>query len=241
MDVEMSMRQAQPIILTALAMLLLASGGFAQVQPPTVPERVAALKATIADSQTRLKQYQWVETTVVLLKGEEKSRKQQQCYYGADGGLQKIEINASPEPDKKRGLRGRIIEKKKEELKDYMERAVTLVKNYVPPSPGKIQAVRDAGNVTIEMLEPGKRARLNFRNYLRVGDNLGIEVDLVSNRPLGLKVATYLDDMKDAVTLDAHMGQLNDDTSYASEITLNATAKNVKVVVQNSGYRKGGN
>jgi hypothetical protein len=31
---------------------------------------------------------------------------------------------------------------------------------------------------------------------------------------------------------------LDDGTSYASNITLNAAAKNLTVVVQNSGYRK---
>jgi hypothetical protein len=50
---------------------------------------VGALKATLAASQATLRQYEWIETTVVSLKGEEKSRKQQRCYYGADGTLQK--------------------------------------------------------------------------------------------------------------------------------------------------------
>jgi hypothetical protein len=60
----------------------------------------------------------------------------------------------------------------------------------------------------------------------------------VSNRPLGVKVSTYLDDPKDAVTLDVRMGQLNDGTTYASDITLDAKAKKLTVAVQNSGYRK---
>ena len=122
-----------------------------------------------------------------------------------------------------------------------IRRPVALVKTYVPPSPAKIQAAKDAGKVTIEALEPGKRARLNFRDYEKAGDNLGIEVDLANNRPLSLKVATYLDDAKDAVILDVRMGQLNDGTTYPSDITLDAKAKELKVAVQNSGYRKSGN
>lgn len=94
------------------------------------------------------------------------------------------------------------------------------------------------GKVSIEILEPGKRARLNFRDYEKPGDNLGVEVDLVTNRPLGLKVSTYLEEAADAVTLDVRMGQLNDGTSYPSDVTLDARAKNLKVTVTNSGYRK---
>ena len=230
-----SLKAARISFLT-LVLAALALPGLAQ--QPTAAERAALLKATMAASQVVLKQYEWVETTVVSLKGDEKSRKQERCYYGADGGVQKVEINKSPEPKKKRGLRGRIAENKKEELTDYMKSAVSLMKSYVPPSPANIQAAKDAGKVSIDVLQPGKRARLNFRDYAKPGDNLGVEVDLVSNRPLGLKVSTYLDDAKDVVTLDVRMGQLNDGTTYASNVTLEAKAKNIKVTVQNSGYRK---
>src|ERR1035441_4273885 len=226
--------------ITGLCALLFALSNPAVAQQPSVPERVAALKASLAASQIILKQYEWIETTVISLKGDEKSRKQERCYYGADGNVQKIEVSASPEPQKKRGLRGRIIENKKEELTDYMKQAVALVKTYVPPNPAKIQAAKDAGKVSIEVLEPGKRARLNFRDYEKAGDNLGVEVDLVNNRPLGVKVSTYLDDAKDAVLLDVRMGQLNDGSPYASDITLDAKAKKIKVAMENSGYRKMG-
>ncbi len=212
----------------------------ASAQQPSVAERAAMLKATMQASQVVLKQYEWVETTVISLKGEEKSRKQERCYYGADGQLTKVLLTAPAPEEKKRGLRGKIAEKKKEELTDYMKQAVALVKTYVPPSPARIQAAKDAGKVSIEVLEPGKRARLNFSGYEKTGDNLGVEVDLTSNRPLGVKVATYLEDAKDKVTLDVRMGQLNDGTTYASDITLSATAKNLTVAVQNSGYRKSG-
>jgi hypothetical protein len=224
-----------------LCALLLGVTNIATAQQPSLAERVLALKANVATSQANLRQYEWIETTVISLKGEQKSRKQQRCYYGADGVLQKVEVNQSPEPEKKRGLRGRIVENKKEELKEYMDNAVSLVKSYVPPNPAKIQAAKDAGRVTIEVLEPGKRVRLNFRDYEKPGDNLGVEVDLAYNRPLGLKVSTYLDDAKDAVALDVRMGQLNDGTVYASDITLDAPKKQVNVAVTNSGYRRTGN
>jgi hypothetical protein len=235
MNKEQFVRITRNSILT-LVLVALALPGLAQ--QPTAAERAALLKATMAASQAVLKQYEWIETTVVSLKGEEKSRKQERCYYGADGGVQKVELSGTPEPAKKRGLRGKIAESKKEELTDYMKSAVALVKAYVPPNPAKIQAAKDAGKVSIDVLEPGKRARLNFRDYAKSGDNLGVEVDLASNRPLSLKVATYLEDAKDVVTLDVRMGQLNDGTAYPSDVTLDAKAKQITVAVKNSGYRK---
>jgi hypothetical protein len=159
------MKAHKRIAIAALSTLLLTRVGInvVQAQQPSVPERVAALKASLAASQTVLRQYEWIETTVVSVKVDEKSRKQERCYYGADGGLQKVEVSAS-EPAKQFGLRGRIAEHKQEELSDYMKRAVSLVKTYVPPSAALMQAAKDAGKVTIELLEPGKRARLNFQD-----------------------------------------------------------------------------
>jgi hypothetical protein len=53
-------------------------------------------------------------------------------------------------------------------------------------------------------------------------------------------VSTWLDDAKDAVTVDVRMGQLNDGTSYPDTVTLDAKAKKLNVSVDHSGYRKTG-
>jgi hypothetical protein len=210
----------------------------AQGPQPSLQDRVAALKTTFGASQANLRHYEWIETTVVSLNGEEKSSKQQRCYYGADGVLQKVLVDASPPPSTKPGLRGRIIANKTAQLTDYMQSAVGLVKSYVPPDPARIQASKDAGKVTIQMLDPGKRAQVNFHDYQKPGDNLAIVVDLANNVVAGLAVSSYLDGATDVVTLDAKMGQLSDGTIYASDITLNGAAKNLTVAVQNTGYRK---
>ena len=220
------------LFLTALALPAFA-------QQPSAAERVTMLKANIAASQAVLRQYEWIETTVVNVMGEEKSRMQQRCYYGADGGVQRVLLTQTAPPPKKRGFfRRKIAESKQAEMTDYVKSAVSLVKNYVPLSPARIQAAKEAGKIAIELLDPGKRARLNFRDYEKPGDNLGVEVDLVNNRPLGLKVSTYVEDAKDAAMLDVRMGQLSDGTTYASDIAINAKAKNLRVTVKNSGYRK---
>jgi hypothetical protein len=225
--------------ISLLALVFVSPGiAVAQAPQPSVQERVAVLKATFAASQANLRQYEWIETTVVSLNGEEKSRKQQRCYYGADGLLQKVLVDASPPPPTKPGLRGRIIANKTAELTDYMQSAVSLVKSYVPPDPARIQASQNAGKVSIQVLDPGKRAQVNFHDYQKPGDNLAVVINLANNVVAGIGVSSYLDSATDVVTLDAKMGQLNDGTIYASDITLNAAAKNLTVTVQNTGYRK---
>ena len=231
-------RSRSNLAVAACSITILLAPALLTSQSPGMPERVAALKQNVARDQENLRQYEWIETRVISLKGEEKSRQQQQCYYGADGVLQKITVDASPPPAQKRGLRGRIIANKKEELTDYMKQTVALVKTYVPPDPARIQAVKDAGNVSLDLPGGGRGARLNFRGYAKPGDVFTVEVDPVSNRVMGLTVATYLADAKDVVTLDVRFSSLQDGTGYPATEVLVAKAKDLAVNVTNSGYRK---
>ncbi len=225
----------------ACTLALFLMPAIARTQSAEVQQRVAALKQSVAQDQKNIRQYEWIETTVISLKGEEKSRQQKQCYYGAEGSLQKVTVNASPPPAKKRGLRGRIIENKKEELTDYMKAAVALVKTYVPPNPERIQAVKEAGKASLTLPGAGRGVRVNLSDYAKPGDLLSVEVDPASNRVIGLTVATYLDDAKDAVTLDVRFSSLQDGTGYPATELLVAKAKNLSVNVTNSGYRKAAN
>ena len=211
---------------------------------PTPQERVAALKQSMQESQTKLRQYEWIETTIISLKGEEKARTQKRCYYGADGKLQKVPTG-SPAPAQqpsaggggRRGgrVKAKVVENKKDEMKEYMERASALVQQYVPPQPADIQRAKDAGKVTANPAGAGL-VRLEFPDYLKPGDRLSIDVDGAANQLRGLTVSSYLDKAEDAVALAVQLGTLADGTSYTAQTTLDAAAKKIRVVIQNAGH-----
>ena len=211
---------------------------------PAPAERVAALKQSLQQSQASIRKYEWIETTIISLKGEEKSRKQQRCFYGADGKLQKLPVAGAETPavDTGRGRRGggrikeRIVENKKDEIQEYMERAVGLVHQYVPPQPEALDAAKKAGKVAMSPA-PGGRASLQFKDFVKPGDMLGVEIDNATNALAGLFVNSYLDAPADVVSLNVEFRALADGTNYAAQTTLDAKAKNVRVVIQNSGYR----
>jgi len=62
-------------------------------------------------------------------------------------------------------------------------------------------------------------------------------MDLAASRLLGLNVATYLEKAEDKVTLAVSMGALPDGAGFAEQTTLEAAAKNIKVVIQNGGHK----
>jgi hypothetical protein len=133
-------------------------------------------------------------------------------------------------------VKEKIVENKKDEMQDYMERAVALIHTYVPPSPPQIQKAKDAGQMRVSPPQQG-RARIEFPDFLQPSDLLAIDLDAAAARLATISVATYLEKREDAVTLDVAFGALADGTSYAAMTTLDAKAKNIRVVVTNSGHR----
>ena len=120
-------------------------GAAVLAQGATPPDRGAAIKELLAKNSASLRTYSWVETTTITLKGEVKKQEQKQCFYGADGKVQKTPIGVAPaakqEPSGGGGRGGRlkqnIVETKIEDMKEYMEKVVALVHDYVPPAPAK--------------------------------------------------------------------------------------------------------
>jgi hypothetical protein len=238
------------VSMMAIAMLGIASGLAAQ-QPQGQAagggqqDHVAALKQTLQKGMALARKYEWVETTTILMKGEEKSKKQNRCYYGADGKVQKTSLDQPQQQAQGqgggRGRRGgrmkeQVVEKKKDEMKDYMEKAAALIHSYVPPDPAQIQAAKEAGRVAVNP-QAGGNVRLVISQYLKPGDSLTIDLDPATNKLLGLGVNSYLDTKEDVVTLAVQMSSLADGAIYAGQTTLEAKAKSITVVVQNTGYR----
>jgi len=233
------MKIASRLIVTGLCLSVLVALAPATSAQPDPAERVAAVKQWLAESKAHLKNYQWIETTTVAVKGDVKSTKVNSCFYDVHGTLQKVQMSASAPPPKKFGIRGAIQKDKQDEMAAYMEKAVALVKSYVPPVAEKLEGAKAAGKMSVDFLPGGKNVRLNFHDYQLPGDNLSVSLDMATNRPLDFGVATYIDDPKDAVVLAVTVGTLPDGTGFADKVTVDAKAKELTVTVTNSGYRKG--
>jgi hypothetical protein len=225
-------------ILSLVLATTIAAAQAPQGPPPTPQQRVAMLKQWMQASQAQLRSYEWVETTVIAKGGEEKSRKLNTCYYGVDGKLQKVPAAEPAAEESNRRLGKRIIAKKKEEIADYMKSAADLVHAYVPPDSNRIQQSVNAGKMTMSPQDGGRRVQLVFKDYLKAGDSLSVDIEVATNRLLGMNVSSYLDDnTADAIQMNVAMGVLPDGTIYTAKSSLAAPAKDMTVVIENTGYR----
>jgi hypothetical protein len=201
---------------------------------------IALIKKNLTDSKQNLKKYEWIETTTAFVNGEQNSTKQNQCYYSVDGKLTKVETGGSAPGKTPGGLRGKAAVNKKEDIQDYIQKALAQINSYMPPDPDKIQQNDAAGKTGIQILEPGKKFKLGFPDYLQKGDLLSISLDKENKLLLGYSVKTFVSDPTDVVTFDIVVKALPDGTQYPAEITFNSSSQKLKIVMQNSGYKVGG-
>jgi hypothetical protein len=200
-------------------------------------EKLAAVRESVVKNQASLRGYSWTEHTAVSYKGELKKTKDEICRYGPDGQVQKTEIGASPPPKERHGIRGRVAEKKIDEMKDYMEQAIILIHQYVPPFPPRMDAAFQAGNVSIGRSEPGV-IQVRFTNYVKPGDLLVFTFNQAARTLSNINVNTYMQDAQDAVKLAVTFNKLPDRTNYAATTVLDAPKKEIQVTNTNSNYQK---
>jgi hypothetical protein len=198
-------------------------------------QKMAAAKQNAAQNQQALRAYTWIEKVELSLKGEVKNTTVNSCRYGPDGKVQKTPIVTPPPAEKKRGLRGRIVEKKTGEMKAELEAAAALVHSYVPPDPGLMQVVMNAGTASLSQAGPGAVV-LKFPGYQKAGDSLALTFDSAVKALRQIDVASYLDDPKSPVTFRVAMQALPD--GHPGNVVLGIPASQIEVRITNSNCQK---
>ena len=222
--------------LMILAALILLCTSPALPQNAELQQKLAAAKQAAAENKQRLLQYQWVETTQLTLKGDQKPPTQNACRYGPNGQVQKTPMGPPPQAPSGGRLKEKIVEKKKAEMKDYMQDVKAVLAMYVPPDPQRMQQALQAGNVELNPA-PGAM-NLVFTNYAQPGDKMTLAMDTATKKITTLSIDTYMGEEKDKVSLQVQMGSLPDGTNYPEQTVLNASEKHLTVTTTNSNYQK---
>jgi hypothetical protein len=200
-------------------------------------QKLGAAKESAARNQQALRSYSWLEKSQLSLKGEVKNEKVDLCRYGPDGKVQKTPVVEPPPPEKKRGLRGKVVAKKVGEMKEELEAAVALVHQYLPPSPDMMQVVMNAGTASIAQAGPGMAA-LKFPGYVKKGDALTLTFDSTVKALRQVDVTTWLDGPENVVNFRITMNALPDGTSHPATVVLSIPKRQLDVTITKSNYQK---
>jgi hypothetical protein len=229
------------ISLTLFWLAVSGTSGSLAAQNPEMQQRMAEVKEAAARNKQALAQYTWVEQDTISLKGEEKKQERFQVRLGPDGKPQKTSLDepqAAPTGHEGR-LKKHIIEKKKEEYKEYADQIRSLIQQYLPPDKDMLEQAYQKGNVMVGP-EPGTpgQYRVVISNYVKQGDKMTLVMDGAQKNLVNLLIDTYLDDPKDAVNVNAAFSPIPGGPNHVSSETINGVSKHLTVAVQNSNYQK---
>src|SRR5215472_2793397 len=221
--------------LTVVAFCL--AGTFAFAQNPQLEEKLMAFKQNQAANKQKLAQYTWTETETISLKGEVKDTKIYTVQM-VNGQQEKSEVSnqAAQQGGRDGRLKQHVVAKKKEEFQEYGQSIAALAKQYTTPDPDALMKAKQAGNIS---LTPGQgTVSLVVKNYVKQGDTVTFTLDPQSKQMQNVKVASYLNDPKDAVTISAEFAQLPEGTNHVASSLINGESKQLTVNDVNSNYQK---
>lgn len=220
-------------VLAGLVLAALARPAAAQ----DLQQKLAAVKQSVAANQQALRSYTWLEKTELSLKGEVKATKVDSCRYGPDGKVQKTPVVQPPPAEKKRGLRGKIVANKTEEMKEELQATAALIHQYVPPDPGQIQVVMNAGTASLGQAGP-ELVAFNFPGYAKQGDALTATFDKAITGLRQIDVKTWLAKPEEPAMLKVVMQSMPSGISFPGSIVLTIPASKLEVRITKSNYQK---
>jgi len=227
-------------LLTLLA--LLAGKGLirsANAQGPELQQRVAELKEATAKNKQALASYSWNELVTISLKGEQKKQEHFQVRLGPDGKPQKTSLDppAAAAPSGGR-MKQHVVEKKKEEYKDYADAMKALAQQYVPPDKDQLEKAYAAGNITLGPAAGApNEVQLIIHNYVKPQDSMTLVFDKAQKELLSVQINSYMDDPKDAMTLAVKFSRLPDGTNHVDSVVMDGVSKQLNIATQNSNYQ----
>jgi len=212
----------------------------ANAQNPELQERVAEMKQAAAKNKQSLAQYMYVEQVTISLKGEQKKVEHFQVRTGPDGKPQKTSLDPPADASAPKGgrMKQHIVEKKKEEYKDYAEQMKTLAQQYVPPDKDKLQQAYEQGNITLGPVAGNPNdLQLVIHNYVKPNDSMTLVFDKAQKELVQIQIASYMDDPKDAMNLTVKFDRLTDGTNHVSGMVIDGVSKQLSIATQNSDYQ----
>ncbi len=225
----------------ALAVLALGGIGFGTipVRGQQTPAGVsnAQLATQVSDSRGRnqelMRKYSWTSRTEVKIKGESKILKSEAVHYSPEGKLVKAPLGQTGDSGKKtRGIRGRVKERKKGQMRDWASDLMKLLERYSLPTAGKILDFINASQVS-QGPQPG-RIVIQGVNVVIPDDRLTFTVDGSTKALLETNVQTQLEG--DLVLMRTVYRALDSGLNYTAESTVTVPGKEIEMKVQNFSF-----
>jgi hypothetical protein len=191
------------------------------------------VSSAAAANRAQLAAYVWTRTVQVFADGELKVTNVSSLSVGSDGKIVTTAVSSTPAKPLPGGIRGDIARKKIEEIKTYVDDALKVSSGYLYMSKGKMVDFFDNGSIS----QSGTTITVNGSSVNKPNDQLTM---MITTGTLAFISQSFNSTVTNG---DAISGTINYKT-FSNGLTainngeLDLPAKNMKLMISNTGYAK---
>ncbi len=191
------------------------------------------VSAAAAANRAQLASYVWTRTVQIFADGELKVTNVSSLSVGSDGKIVTTAVSSTPAKPLPGGIRGDIARKKIGEIKTYVDDALQVSSGYLYMSKGKMVDYFDNGGIS----QSGTTITVKGSNVNKPNDQLTM---MIATGTLAFISQSFNSTVTNG---DAISGTINYKT-FSNGLTainngeLDLPAKNMKLMISNSGYAK---
>jgi hypothetical protein len=154
-----------------------------------------------------LKHYSYKRRIEIKVKDKSRGARVDLVRY-IDGKMETIPIETPPRPDQsgRRGLRGKIVEKrieqKKDEMKEERERLEGLLRGYLSPGSDSMRAMLEKSAISRTGPGPDADVKIVATGIVKPSDSFTLVWSVANHRPVSIDIRAELDGKPVRLTLE---------------------------------------
>ena len=185
-------------------------------------------------NRQQLASYVWTRTVQVFIEGVLKNTIVSSMSIGPDGKMVTTAVSSTPtDPPPTRGIRGDIARKKMAEMKTYIDNAMTTTVGYIYMSKGKMVDYFDAAGIS----QSGNTITVVGSNVNQPNDQLTMKITPGTYAYISQSFSSTVTG-GDAISGMCNYKTFSNGLTAFNSGELDLPAKNMKLMISNSGYAK---
>lgn len=208
---------------------------FAQTPADVIP----GIGQKMKENAAALQQYSHKRRTEVEVKGQSKGARVELVRY-INGKIETTPLEApqhTPGAGRGRGLRGLIASKKKEDMKEDVEKLTSLMRQYTSPGSDSLRTALAKAAISRSGPEPQADIVAVAKGIVKPSDSITFTWSVVHHRPEKIEVSTDVDGNPISATVE--YTSLPEGLFYAAHTIVSEPKKHLTISIANFDYTHG--
>lgn len=189
----------------------------------------------MAQNIEALKKYSWKVRTEVKMDGETKSVSLVLLRFDIDGKIQKTPLSAPPQPKKARGIKGRKMKQKQEEMQELIQGLSQTTMAYLHPYPQQVEDFLQKANVWEgKSGATGGSTRIEGNGFIKPKDSVNYYLHSETKSPLKMEAKTDFGGKPMQITADYR--DLPNGPTYVAKVIVTYPEAKMQLIIENFDY-----